>query len=310
MDGSSLAECVLPHAVSVARAFDARVTLLQVLDQTYLSEPTRPVDPLDWHIKKAESISYLNGLTAHLEEQGLSVDTVLLEGQAAEQIVEFANTRGVDLLLLSSHGRSGLSGWNVSSTVQKVIMAVRTSIMIIRAYQLETADLTGVRYERILVPLDGSQRAECALPLTMGLGRYYEAQLTLAHVVKQPEIPRQVPPTPEEVELVERITARNREEASRQLEQLQARLQGNVQIRLLTGQSVPVTLHELVQQEKVDLVILCAHGHGGQVRWPYASLPISFIAYGTTPLLVVQDSSADQIEPTEAELVAKEYKGH
>jgi hypothetical protein len=39
-------------------------------------------------------------------------------------------------------------------------------------------------------------------------------------------------------------------------------------------------------------------------------LPISFIAYGTTPLLVVQDSSADQIEPTEAELVAKEYKGH
>lgn len=310
MDGSSLAECVLPHVVLVARAFEARVTLLQVLDQAELTTRVQPVDPLNWHIKKAEAGSYLSGLAARLEEQGLVVEHVLLEGQAAEQIIEFANTHQVGLLVLSSHGRSGLSGWNVSSTVQKVIMGARISVMIIRAYQLENADLAWAGYERLLVPLDGSQRAECALPFATGLARFYSSRLILAHVVKEPELPRQTPPTPEDVDLVDRLKARNREEARRQLEQLEGRFPGNIETRLVDSNSVPAMLHELAEKEQVDVVVMCAHGQAGRTRWPYGSVAISFIAYGTTPLLIVQDLPADQIEPTEAELAAQEHKGH
>ena len=310
VDGSSLAECVLPHAMAVARAFAARVTLLQVLDQAELTAWAQPVDPLNWHIKKAEAGSYLSGLATRLEEQDLLVEYTLLEGQAAEQIIEFANTRDVDLLVLSSHGRSGLSGWNVSSTVQKVIMGARISVMIIRAYQLENADLAGTGYERLLVPLDGSQRAECALPFATALARFYSSRLILAHVVKEPELPRQTPPTPEDVDLVDRLKARNREEAQRQLEQLEGRLPGNIEMRLVDSNSVPVMLHELAEKDRIDLVVMCAHGQAGRTRWPYGSVAISFIAYGTTPLLIVQDLPADQIELTEAELAAQERKGH
>ncbi len=310
MDGSSLAESVLPHLVSVARPFNARITLLQVLEQSGGAEQDRPVDPLDWHIRKAEAETYLNGLAKHLQEQNLRVKSVLLEGQAAEKIIDFAHSQDFDLLLMSSHGRSGLSGWNVSSVVQKVILRVRTSVMIIRAYQPPAERVEGVSYERILVPLDGSQRAECALSFATGLAQFYQSQLLLGHVIQEPEMPRQMPPTDEDVELAERLVARNREEVSRYLDQLQLRLPVESQIHLQVSPSITASLHRLVEQSNVDMVILCAHGHAGETRWPYGSLAISFIAYGTTPLMVVQDLESDQIQSSQAELVAREYKGH
>ena len=80
------------------------------------------------------------------------------------------------LIILSSHGQSGLSEWNVSSVVQKIVLRARTSIMIVRAYQRIPPETAGLRYRRILVPLDGSQRAECVLPVAVTLARSHEAK--------------------------------------------------------------------------------------------------------------------------------------
>lgn len=66
LDGSPLAECVLPHTVAVAQAFGSQVTLLQVLERTHAASQTRPVDPLDWYISKAEAGACLDGVTARL----------------------------------------------------------------------------------------------------------------------------------------------------------------------------------------------------------------------------------------------------
>jgi nucleotide-binding universal stress UspA family protein len=310
LDGSPLAECVLPHATALARAFGARVTLLQVLERTHTAGRTRSVDPLGWHMRKVEAASYLDGVVARLQGIGLRTERELLEGQAAERIVEFARSQDVGLILLSSHGRSGLSRWNVSSVVEKIILRVWLPTMIVRAYQPVTSDLEGLRYRRLLVPLDCSQRAECALPLATTLARLHESQLLLAHVVCRPEMPRRAPLTQEELELTNQLTERNRLEASRCLEQLQSRLYSNVQIRLLVGDNTAPTLHELVKQEDVDLVVLSAHGYSGGIRWPYGSVALNFIAYGTTPLLIVQDLSQDELENTQAEMAAREYKGH
>ena len=310
MDGSSLAESVLPHLGAVARAFEARVTLLRVLGQSGSAGQSQIPDPLEWHIKRAEAEAYLNGLTGRLQSHDLKATSVLLEGQAAEQITDFAHENDVGLLLVSSHGSSGLSSWNVSSIVQKVILGVHTSIMIVRAYQPAVGDLASLRYGRILVPTDGSQRAEAVLPFVSALAGYYDSKVLLVHVVKEPEMPRQTPPTAEDLELARRLVERNREEAAKHLEQLQSRLPVNVETRLLVSENVTATLHKLVKQERLDLVALSAHGYSGQPRWPYGSLPLSFIAYGTTPLLILQDIPSNQLEPTEAEIAAKEHKGH
>ncbi len=310
LDGSPLAECVLPHTVALAQALDARVTLLRVLERANTVGRTRFIDPLGWHIRKAEAGVYLDGVAARLQEVGLRTEKRLLEGRAAERVIEFAHGQNVSLILLSSHGRSGLSGWNISGVVQKIILRAYMPTMIVRAYQPVTSDLTALRYRRLLVPLDGSQRAECVLPLATALARFRESRLLLTHVVCGPAMPRRALHTQEEIGLADRITERNRLEATRYLERLQSRLSGGVQICLLVSDCATAALHELVSQENIDLVVLGAHGYSGGTQWPYGSVALNFIAYGTTPLLIVQDLSQDEAERTQAEMAAREHKGH
>jgi nucleotide-binding universal stress UspA family protein len=309
LDGSQLAECVLPHVVSIAKAFDAEVTLMRVLDSSNGSNQSTAVDPLEWQIQKAEAESYLRSQAARLQEAGIQVATVLLEGKAADTVIEYARDSGSDLIILSSHGQSGISGWNVSSVVQKIILRVRKSIMIVRAYQIDREPIEEHVYQRVLLPLDGSQRAEFAIPAAAALARANQAELLVVHVIHKPEIPRRTPPTQEDIDLVNQITERNREEAAAYLAELSHRLDVPVLTRLIVGDTVLSTLHTQVEQEQADLVVLSAHGYGGETRWPYGSVVISFIAYGTTPLLVLQDLPQERIEPTVAEKAAKEYGG-
>jgi nucleotide-binding universal stress UspA family protein len=305
MDRSPLAECVLPHAVAVARAFESQVTLVHVMESPHRANWRRPVDPLNWRIRKAQAESYLGDLALRLQEAGVPAEQEILEGPAAERIVEFSRKNTVPLIMLSSHGQSGLSGWNVSSIVQKIILRAYTSIMIVRAYQSVSTDMTALRYRRLLVPVDASQRAEVILPVVATLARAHGTQTLLAHVVRRPEMPRQIRPTDEDVKLADRLVERNQTEATQYLDQLRSRLSGEAQVRVLVSDHVAATLHELVDQEKIDLVLFTAHGYSSLTRWPYGSVVSSFITYGTTSLLIVQDLPQDKIDPTGAEVAAE-----
>ena len=129
-----------------------------------------------------------------------------------------ATTRS-DWCLIASHGQSGLSDWNVSSVVQKVIVRASTSLMIVRARTSRLqADIASLRYQRVLAPLDSSARAECVLPLAAGLARMPGTQILLAHVVQRPPMPRRTPLSREDTELADRIVERNRSEAEQYLD--------------------------------------------------------------------------------------------
>jgi len=308
IDRSSLAECVLPHVIAIAGVFESQVVLLHVMDSTNLASQPRAVDPLDWQIRKAEAEAYMHDLALRLQKAHLPTERHILEGQAAERIVEFAHNHDANLIILSSHGQSGLSGWNVSSVVQKIVLRASTSIMVVRAHQPPLPELTGLRYRRLLIPLDGSQRAESVLPQAATLARAHQAQIVLAHIVRRPEMPRRTPPTRQDIELADQVVERNRTEAIEYLEQVKSRLPGEVQTRVLVSEHVFSALHELVDQEKIDLVLMSAHGYSGQTRWPYGSIVVSFVAYGTTPLLIVQDVPLDKTQPTQAQAAAKEHR--
>lgn len=301
LDGSMLAEGVLPHAVTLARATGARLAVLQVVEPLPESDSVT-TDPLHWHLRKAESQAYLDEVGKRLRELGLTVESIQLEGPAAERIVEHARETDTDLILLSSHGQSGLSPWNVSSLVQKVILRANRSVMIVRAYEMRSVELDTLSYRRILVPMDGSRRAESALPVAAMLA--VEGELLLASVVQRPEMPRRSPLSLDDAELADKIVARNRDEGEKYLEQLKAWLPQKVSTRLLVADSAVMALHRLAQEEHVDLIALSAHGYSGDVHRPYGSLVTSFIVYGSTPLLIIQDLPADLIESTQAERLA------
>jgi nucleotide-binding universal stress UspA family protein len=307
LDGSVLAEGCLPHLVAIARAGCRKVTLLRVLDSDHDGiSSSRPVDPFDWQLRKAEAETYLRQVAERLAQAGLPVDIELREGRAAETVIVEAQEKGADLILLSSHGQSGLSGWNVSGAVQKILMRARTSIMIVRAYRPCTADLNGLTYKNILLPLDGTPRAESVFPVATALARANDAVILAVHVVHEPELPRRTPPGQEDLALAAQLTERNRAEAAEYLDSLNTQLDGKIETRLLVEGSVVTALQRLAEDENVDLVVLSAHGYSGDTRVPYGSVVISFIVYGTSPLLVIQDLPADRLQPSLAEQLARE----
>jgi len=309
LDGSSLAESVLPHAVAMGRALDGKVTLLRAVVRK-AGPVSRSVDPLAWHMRKSEADSYLTETAQRLLDAGLEVQTVLLEGEAPERIINYAREEDVALIIMSSHGQSGLSRWNVSSVVHKVILQAYAPVMIVRAYHAATEELAELHYQKLMVPLDGSRRAECALPWARRLVGYHNCGLLLAHVVDRPEVARSGPLTEEEKELVERLTELNRESGEVYLRELTSRVSSAAEIRLLVSEDPAAALHRLVDEEAVDMVVMAAHGYSGQAMWPYGSMALNFIAYGSTPLLMIQDMSPEVAEMTAAEKAARQRAGH
>lgn len=310
LDSSKLAECVLPHLIAIARACDPEVRLLCILEPIGMTARMRMIDPVDWQIQKAEAEGYLSEIVEQLQNAGLQVTAELYEGRPAEQIIEFAHSWNADLILMSSHGQSGLSPWNVSSVVQQVIFRARRSLMIVRAYQNVTAELTGLSYHRIFLPLDGSQRAEMSLAFAESLAQAHNSEVLAAHIVRQPELPRRTAASQEDLLLVNQLTERNRSEAQKYLEDLQSRLDMTIQTKLEVNPNISRSLHQIADENQVDLTIISAHGYSGDTRWPFGSVSLGFIVYGNSPLLILQDLPVNRIELTQAEITARETGGH
>jgi len=289
LDGSQLAECVLPHAVAIAHAFNAKITLLRVLDKGQAHETAQLFDLLNWQIAKTEARVYLEQVASRIKKVGLQTQELVLEGLVPETITEYSQTQGVKLIILSSHGHTGYSQWGISSVTQKIIFNAPTSILIVRTHQQLAPE--GL-YGHVLVPLDGSWRAENVLPIVTMLANFHKSQIHIAHVVKTPEMARHMPLVREDIELSNRLVARNREEAVRYLDQMRSNspLAGSeIKTHLLTSDNAAAALYELAGQEHIDLVALSAHGYSGNSQWPYGSMVNNFILYGTVPLLIVQD---------------------
>ena len=311
LDGSQLAECVLPHVLAIARSFDAEITLLRMLEKKQAGTSAQLFDLVNWQINKTRADLYLEKTKAWFQESGIRVRRKLMEGLAADGITEYAQNQGMKLIVLSSHGRNGLTQWGISSVTQKIILSAQTSLLIVRAHQhgIHSGESSeSLLYQHILVPLDGSQRAENVLPIITQLAQFHKSKIHLVQVIQTPEMARQMPPVPEDIDLSNRVVARNREEAEHYLEQLKSRsyLEGiAVQTHLITSDNAAVALHQLVEQEQIDMVALSAHGYSGNHQWPYGSMVNNFIMYSKVSLLVVQDLPAKQ-EPTSSAVQSSE----
>ena len=314
LDGSALAECVLAHVAAIASAEKARITLLHVLEPQTGKLGLHAIDTIEWHLKKRESELYLESVATRVEKEGLEVERAIQEGPAAECIVDFARTGAADLVAMSSHGRSGLSSWTVSSVVQKVILRSFKSILLVPAYRMPTeAGELSHKYGRLFIGMDASARAEYVLPLAISLARTHRAKISLGMVIRRPEMLQRLPLTEEDQEMVNRITERNLRIGGHYLEQLvsQLSMEGvEADTRLVVEDHVIPALHKMVDEQKPDLVMMVAHGISGDDHRTYGSTAASFMAQGDTPLLVLQDIPEESIKRSLAEMTARETKGH
>ncbi len=303
LDGSSLAQCVLPHTWSLAHTFNSDITMLHVLEPPEKTDTGR-LDPISWHLQKIEAQSFLNTLAQQSGEKSLHLDTALLEGIAPNRISEYIEETNPDLIVMSSHGSGGLSPWNVSSVAQKIIYRTHRSFMLVRAYQHQEQSKAPIRYRRIAVPLDGSKRAECVLPVAAELANAHEAELLFIHARAALAVVQSGtrPLSPDTLHAVQRLTEHNQLEAEHYLAAMAAKHEPDVYTYSLSGSNPADALLQFVHDNEIDLVVMSAHGKSGETIRPYGSIVSSFIAYGSTSLLVIQDLPQDQIKPTQAEI--------
>lgn len=309
LDGSPLAECALPHVTAMAHAFNAQVNLLLLLLEQPSTFEAAPIhDPLAWQLRKTEADLYVGEIKSRLEQTGLRVEKDLLECRSTEQILKFAHDKRIDLIIINSHEQldRGLGSWNVGWIDEQVLQHGRISTLVVRTSQ-SFSEPQALTYRRLLIPLDGSRRAESVLPFvaTLMQAQLGESEALLVHVVSKPETPRRLPLTVEDTELVNCLLERNREEGRAYLKQLQSRLLNNTRTILAISDNVAATLQGVAEREQCDLMILSAHGYSGEARWPHGSLTDRFITDGTLPLLIVQDLPGDILDVPRVEYVPR-----
>ena len=146
LDGSELAEGVLPHVITLATECtveEAEVVLLMVFELPHISAYHPGVSmPLNWEeqIKQMAADTrkaarkYLSDVKKRLKNTGIKVRYEVMEGDPAEKIVEYNNKNSFDVIVMVTHGRSGAKRWAYGSVADKVLHGVTNPILLVRAH--------------------------------------------------------------------------------------------------------------------------------------------------------------------------------
>lgn len=147
LDGSKLAESVLPHVELMAKAgvgevilttvterIDARSYKVQIAPASGTLPPLEPVVKMPAAVGKMQRQGerYLNRIAKGLTRKGINVRTSVLLGNPADEIQHLAEEEGVDLIIMSSHGRSGHSKWALGSISDKMLRASKVPMLLVK----------------------------------------------------------------------------------------------------------------------------------------------------------------------------------
>lgn len=271
LDGGERAAGVL-EVVEPFRGSGAELELLLVLDA-------------EGAAARSQAQAYLEGKGRELEARGWSVSYALGDGDPAEEILRRVEAWSPDLVALANHGRRGPWRWLRGSVTERVLRGCPAPLLIAHE-QPEPAQAQ--TFARILVPLDGSERAEEILPLAISSALVFGAEVLLlrasdAHHLSLAEFltpPEQRAPIPIRAEELQRdlVRAKRRVEAA------------GVPVRLLTAFGDPADqILRSAEEGQVDLIALTTHGRTGWERWVFGSVAEKVLRAWPRTLLVMRN---------------------
>jgi nucleotide-binding universal stress UspA family protein len=286
LDGSDLAEQALPHGVLQARRFGAHIFLLRVVEPIPPAAAEWAVPP-DLEAIQEGAASYLAGIVKPLVKQGLRVDYCVRMGPPAETILAFARAEGVNLIAMSTHGRSGIGRWVYGSVADKVLRGAGTPVFLIRASE-STPPVEVPGYRRLLVPLDGSELAELALPYAETWARTFHSEVILLRV---PTLPAYVSLGPDASMLVPSLLSEAYDDADTYLANMVRKLKAKglaVHKAAVEPGAIADTIVDYAHDAGVDCIVMSTHGRSGLGRWVYGSVADRVLRGSGVPVLLVR----------------------
>lgn len=281
LDGSSLAEGAIPPAITLATTSGLGVTLLHVI-----ASADRKIDPrLDQ--ERVDATRYLAGVAGRLADWGIPTTSEIHSGNAAEAILQHIRTSQAKLVIMTTHGRSGFGRWLYGSVAEAVLSHASAPILLIRSAWPTVQLAEASAYCRIVVPLDGSARAEAAIPVAVRIAHWLNGIVVLVRAIAP--VPALVASRRQSVS-TSSPAASVRAEAEASLNRAIALLvKEGVRARSRLVEREPVeAILETCYQENAALLVMTTHGRTGLRRLAFGSTAVEVLHRGQTPVLFVR----------------------
>lgn len=283
LDGSGLAELALPWASDLAAAFGSEVDIISACEAS--AEEHRNMHRA-YVERKAEEVAGEIRSSRRTTTDHANVKGVILEGHPAEQVLEYVDKNEIGLLLLVSHGRSGLMPWSMGSTAARILERTTRPALFIRA---GTASVSN-RLLHLLVALDGSERSEATLPYAVEMARLLGSRVTLFRVVGSGYNVSTIGGM-SYIALPKAETDRLSEEAAQYLDRVRARF-GDADVKpVVCVGDAPVEIVKFAGENEVSLVVMASHGESGS-GWSLGGVAHKMVHGSPVPLLLVKTSPA------------------
>ncbi len=285
LDESPLAEAALPYAEALARPFRARLRLLGVVEQPESSVlGARP--ELRAHLEtiaRQALTTYLETTAQDLRGRGLEAAVHVRTGDPAPTIVAAAEEEPETIVVMATHGRGGIERWLIGSVADAVMRTATRPVLLVRPPE-EGTERAAVALRRLMVPLDGSDLAQTALPLAGELARALGATLVLVRV--EPWLASMVPAYGYLPDL-DRLDAEVEAAAVASLQEARGRLPADLDVEtvVLRGSPAAALVDYARGEGRIDLVVMSTHGAGGLRRLLVGSVADRVVRAGVPTLL-------------------------
>ncbi len=291
LDGSGLAETTLPYVRALAHVPNGglRVTLLHLIERAAPSS----VHGARHLTTVAEAEAYLEELAERFRAEGITVDTHVDTNEGndtAGRIVDHAAEMRIDLVVLCAHGRSGLGRWLFGSIAQKVLaVGIAPVLMVLPVEGREPRTPT---MQQILLPLDGTQDAEVALPLAEALTRATGGTMHLVLVV--PTVGSLSGAMSSVARFSPKVTAELLDDAGSDailyLNTLAERLKAvGIPVEISIARDDPATaIIEQARRVHADLIVMASHGRAGIGGAWAGSVSNKVLARSSGPFLLIR----------------------
>lgn len=174
LDGSKTAEQVFPGVADMASAFGSEVIMLGVCEP----EDTEFGQACRLYVRNEADV--LQGKIGNVAK----VKVVVVVGKPDREILDYAQKEAVSLLVMTSHGRSGIMPWSLGGTVSKVLREAGVPLVVVRVREEAPAAEEACLFRRILVPLDGLENGAAVLPYVAAIAQKLDSEVILLQVVE------------------------------------------------------------------------------------------------------------------------------
>ncbi len=287
LDGSDLSESALPYAQQLAEAFSTVIDLVYAVPTDFGAEVPNQVTKE----VKQDAEAYLLRIADSLPKT-MRPRFHVNSGHPAEVIIDEAENQNDTLVVMATHGYSGLKRWVLGSVAHKVVQVVKTPVLLIPA-GAKSPDDGPVKLHRVVVPLDGSVLAENILPPIMGFCAALELELVLVRAYN--------PMFPGSSIRMHDISKIVHDSAENYIKGKAAEIQGmcEKEIKYAVLRGIPAEqITDFSLQTPNSFTAMCTHGRHGPGRWMLGSVTDAVIHCSEEPVLVIRgpSSSAKPVE--------------